>query len=72
MFEAVADFNILREWRPGDTRDVPEAALKQARLEDRYDSYSQAYRLDGHLWKVRGQISKPTGDTIYTLVCVEE
>lgn len=72
MNQSGADFNILREWKPGDTREVLDAALKRARLEDRYDSYSQTYRLDGRLWKIRGQISKSTGETLYTLVCLEE
>jgi hypothetical protein len=65
-------FNVLREWKPGDTREVREAALRQARIEDRYDSYAQTYRFDGRLWKIRGQMSLASGETVYTLVCVEE
>jgi hypothetical protein len=72
MRNSGADFNILREWKPGDTREITEAVLKKARLEDRYDSYSQTYQLDGQLWKIREQISKPPGETLYTLVCVGE
>ena len=63
-------FNIIRPWNPGDTREVPERALKQIRLEGKYDSYSQVYELDGRLWKIQGQVSTPSGETIYTLVCV--
>jgi hypothetical protein len=63
-------FNVIRPWNPGDTREVPERVLKQIRLEGRYDSYSQIYELDGHPWKVQGQVSQPSGETIYTLVCV--
>jgi hypothetical protein len=66
------DFNILRDWKPGDTREVPEAVLQKARLEDRYDSYSQTYRLDNRLWKTSGRTSRSTGETLITLVCVEE
>jgi hypothetical protein len=72
MNDPVADFKILRDWKRGDTREIHEAALKKARLEDRYDSYSQTYQLDGRLWKIRGQTSRPTGETLYTLVCVNE
>ena len=64
--------NILRPWKPGDTRDISEKVLRKAHLEGRFDSYSQVYELDGSRWKVQGQVSQPTGDTIYTLVCVNE
>lgn len=72
MSEPSGPFNVLRPWKPGDTRELPESALKRARLEDRYDSYAQTYRLDGRLWKIRGQMSLATGETVYTLVCVNE
>jgi hypothetical protein len=65
-------FNVLRPWKPGDTREVPERKLKQARLEEKYDSYSQTYELDGRNWKIQGQLSHPSGETIFTLVCVNE
>ncbi len=65
-------FNVLRPWKPGDTRELSDKALKKARLEGRFDSYSQFYVLDGRRWKVQGQVSQPTGETIYTLVCVDE
>ncbi len=65
-------FNVLRPWKPGDTREVPERKLKEIRLEGKYDSYSQTYELDGRIWKIQGQLSHPSGDTIYTLVCVNE
>ncbi|MGA3328328.1 MAG: hypothetical protein ABSF45_28085 [Terriglobia bacterium] len=65
-------FNVLQPWKPGDTREVPERTLKQVRLEGKYDSYSQIYKLDGRQWKIQGQLSHPSGDTIYTLVCVNE
>ncbi len=64
--------NVLQPWKPGDTRDVREHALKQVRLEGKYDSYSQVYELDGRRWKIQAQLSHPSGDTIYTLVCVNE
>ncbi len=65
-------FNVLQPWKPGDTREVRERALKQVRLEGKYDSYAQVYELDGHRWKIQGQLSHPSGDTVYTLVCVNE
>ncbi len=65
-------FNVLRSWKPGDTRELSEKVLKKARLEGLFDSYSGIYDLDGRRWKVQGQVSQPTGETIYTLVCVNE
>lgn len=65
-------FNVLRPWKPGDTREVPEDALKKAQVKGRFDSYSQIYELDGRHWKVQGKVSKPTGETLYTVVCVDE
>jgi hypothetical protein len=65
-------FNVLKPWKPGDTREVPERKLKQVRLDGKYDSYSQTYEIDGHQWKIQGQLSHPSGETIYTLACVNE
>jgi hypothetical protein len=64
--------NILRPWKPGDTREVSERALKQVRLDGKCDSYSQIYEIDGRPWKIQGQLSHPSGDTLYTLACVNE
>lgn len=64
--------NVLKDWKPGDTRQIPEMVLKNARIQGLFDSYSQVYDLDGRRWKVRDQISQPSGDTLYTLVCVNE
>ncbi len=65
-------FNILHPWKPGDTRELSEQALKQAQLEGRFDSYAQVYELDGKQWKVQSRMSQASGETLYTLVCVEE
>lgn len=65
-------FNVLRPWRPGDTRELSERALKQAQLEGKFDSYSQLYELDGQRWKIQGRVSQPNGETLFTLVSVEE
>ncbi len=65
-------FNVLKPWKPGDTRELSEKTLKKANLEGRFDSYSQIYDLEGQRWKIQGQVSKPTGETVYTLVCVNE
>ncbi len=72
MNEPGTGFNTLREWKPGDTREISEAVLKKARLDDQYDFYSHTYRLDGRLWKISEQVSKPSGETLFTLVCVAE
>ncbi|MDE3178970.1 MAG: hypothetical protein KGM47_04845 [Acidobacteriota bacterium] len=65
-------FNVLKNWKPGDTRQMAEAALKKARVEGLFDSYSQVYEFDNARWKVRDQVSLASGETIYTLVCVNE
>lgn len=65
-------FSVLKEWKPGDTRQLAETILKKARIDGLFDSYSQVYSLDGKRWKVREQVSQATGETIYTLVCVNE
>ena len=72
MSPSPGNLNVLKDWKPGDAREVSDAALKKARIEGLFDSYSQVYQLDGKRWKVRDQISKPTGETVYTLVCVNE
>lgn len=63
-------FNVIRPWKPGDTREISEHALKQVRLEGKYDSYSQTYEIDGSQWKIQSQLSHLSGDTLYTLVCI--
>jgi hypothetical protein len=65
-------FNVLKPWKPGDTRDIPERKLKQLNLEGKFDSYSRIYEIDGHFWKIQGQMSQASGETLYTLVCVNE
>lgn len=64
--------NVLKDWKPGDTRQVSENVLKDARIKGLFDSYSQVYDFDGKRWKVRDQISQASGETLYTLVCVNE
>ena len=65
-------FNVLKPWKAGDTRELTERALRQARLNDQFDSYAQVYELDGRRWKVQSRVSQPSGESIYTLVCVNE
>ena len=72
MSDPFGNLNIIKSWKPGDTRELPEQVLKKARIDGLYDSYSQVYELDKVRWKVQGQVSKPTGETIYTIVCVNE
>ncbi|HEV2492880.1 MAG TPA: hypothetical protein VG204_07380 [Terriglobia bacterium] len=72
MDNPLGSLKVLKTWKPGDTRELSEKVLKAIRLEGRYDSYSQTYDLDGLRWKVQGQVSQPSGETIYTLVCVNE
>lgn len=64
MDNPLGSLKVLKDWKPGDTRELSEKVLKAMRLEGRYDSYSQVYELDGRRWKVQGQVSQPSGDTI--------
>lgn len=63
--------HVLRQWKPGDKREVSEDLLKKVRLEGRFDSYSNTYGLDGHRRKIHAQISLPTGETLFTLIAVD-
>ncbi|MGH9404057.1 MAG: hypothetical protein ACRD2P_18395 [Terriglobia bacterium] len=72
MSNPFGSLNVLKDWKPGDTRQVPELFMKNARIQGLFDSYSQVYDLDGKRWKVRDQMSQPNGQTLYTLVCVNE
>ncbi len=72
MDNPFGSLNVLKDWKPGETREVPETFLKKARLDGFFDSYAQVYELDGTRWKVRDQTSRASGETIYTLVCVNE
>ncbi len=65
-------FNILKPWKPGDVREVTEKALKNAQIEGRYDSYARIYQFDGVRWRIQDKMSKAAGETVYTLVCVNE
>lgn len=72
MGNPFGSLNVVKSWKPGDTREIPDQVLKKARIEGLFDSYSQVYQLDGARWKIRGQMSKPSGETVYTIVCVNE
>lgn len=65
-------FHVIKSWKPGDLRQIPEALLEKARFEGRFDSYSQVYEMDGRRWKVRSKVNRPTGETLMTLVCVDD
>lgn len=72
MTDPLGSLKVLKAWSPGDTRELSEKGLKRIQLEGRFDSYSQVYELDGLRWKVQSQMSQPSGETIYMLVCVNE
>ena len=72
MSNPFGPLNVLKEYKPGDTRQVAERVLKKARMDGLFDSYSQVYDLDGSRWKVREQMSLASGETVVTLVCVNE
>jgi hypothetical protein len=65
-------FNVLKPWKAGDTRQIPERQLKQLQLDGKYDSYSKNYEIDSHLWEIQTRVSQASGETMFTLVCVDE
>lgn len=72
MNDPFGKLNVVKNWKPGETRELTEPVLKKARIAGLYDSYSQVYHLDGAGWKIREQMSMPGGETVYTIVCVNE
>lgn len=72
MSNPFGPLNVLKKYKPGDTREITEEILKKARIEGLFDSYSQVYDLDGSRWKVLGKTSLESGETVYTLVSVNE
>jgi hypothetical protein len=65
-------FNLLQPWKAGDTRELSGGALKKANLEGKFDSNAPVYLLDGQRWKVLGKVNLPSGDSVCTLVGVNE
>ena len=66
-------FNVIKKnWKVGDQREVPAAALEALRGTDAYDSYEQLYHIDGRRWRVEGRMSRADGKSFYVLRCVEE
>jgi hypothetical protein len=63
--------NIISFAVPGDTREVPERTLSQARSQGLYDPTSQVYRLFTRQWKIQGQSNSAAGEMVFTLVCVD-
>lgn len=72
MDNSPGNFNILKPGKPGDTRELSETVLETLKIEGKYDSYFQVYELDGLRWKTQSKITRPTGETFYILVCLEE
>ena len=72
MSDSTANFNILNTGKPGDTRELSEAALEQLKFAGKYESYSRTYEMDGLQWEIQSKFTKPTGSTFYILVCLEE
>ena len=71
-FDPVDGLRVALRDSKGDEREVPAAALEALRRTDAYDSYDQVYVIDGRRWRVEGRLSRPDGQNIYVLRCVEE
>lgn len=72
MANPFGPLHVVRNWKPGDSREVPARELHRLQGTAAYDSYSKLYRIDGVSWLIEGQISRPNGQTLYLLRCVEE
>jgi len=73
MMESANPFKVLKQdWKVGDEREVPAAAVDALRGTDAYDSYDQVYRIDGRRWRVEARISRADGQSVCVLRCVEE
>lgn len=71
MSHPFGPLNVVRNWKPGDTREVVAGELDRLHGTAAYDSYSRLYRIDGVNWQREGQISRPDGQTVYILRCVD-
>jgi len=56
----------------GDTREIPESALENLRMEGRFDSSSQIDGLNRNRWKIRDKASQPPGEKLFALICVDK
>lgn len=65
------DLNILKNWKPGDRREITERQLRKLRATDAWDSYTATYRMDGLVWRVVSEMAREDGETVVTLVAEE-
>lgn len=62
---------VIRNWKPGDTRELLARDLERLHGTDAYDSYTRRYRIDGVDWLIEAQMSRADGETLFILRCVE-
>lgn len=64
--------HVVKNWKPGDTREVLARDLDRLHGTAAYDSYTRLYRIDGRSWLREGHISRADGETLCILRCVDE
>jgi len=67
----MADFNVLRNWKIGDTREFTEEEIRQLEIDGAFDSYDQLYEIEDTKWKINSKVAYPNASTLYILECVE-
>jgi len=65
-------FNVLREWKLGDTCELTDKQIRQLEVNGAFDSYDQVYEIEGRKWKIRSKVAHLDSSTVFTLQCVEE
>ena len=72
MSNPFGPLKVIKNWKPGDAREVLARELERLQGTAAYDSYSKLYTIDGAHWLIEGQISRADGETLYILRCVDE
>jgi len=65
------EFNVLRNWKIGDTREFTEKQIRQLEIDGAFDSYDRLYEIEGRKWKISSKVAHANASTLYLLECVE-
>ena len=52
-------FNVLKNRKVGDTCELTDKQIRQLEVDGAFDSYGQAYEIEGRKWKIRTKIARP-------------
>jgi len=66
------NFNVLGNWKIGDTCELTDKQIHQLEIDGAFDSYDQVYEIEGKKWKIRSKVARPDSSTVITLECVKE